>query len=203
MTLPSIERRLAAWVLAFASAGAVTLATTQMGTHPDFSGRWTLDTTPAAGPGGASGGAGGGATDGARGGAGRGVGRGDMGSGWGSPLTIAQDASRLTVEYVFFSPGDLQPPLKFAYALDGSETKNTVMMGRGIQTQVAHTRWDGEKLVITTTHSFVDPGSGKTLSVDVTQTLSLESPTVLLVESTRGGVLGGEPTTTKTRYKKS
>ena len=103
---------------------------------------------------------------------------------------------------VFFAPGDLQPPLKFAYALDGSETKNSVMMGRGIQTQVSHTRWDGDRLVITTTHSFVDPGSGKTMTMDVTQTLSLESPASLVVDVTRAGVLGGEPTTTKAKYRK-
>jgi hypothetical protein len=39
--------------------------------------------------------------------------RGDMGSGWESPLTIAQDANRLTVEGAFFAHSDMQPPLKF------------------------------------------------------------------------------------------
>jgi hypothetical protein len=173
-------------VCASAAVGGVAAQTPAL-QRPDFSGRWTIDATLAPGaPGG-----------------GRGVGRGDMGSGWGSPIAITQDASRLTVEYVFFSPGDLQPPLKFVYALDGTETKNSVMMGRGIQTQVSRTRWDGDTLVITTTHAFVDPGSGKAMTMDVTQTLSLESPAVLLVVATRGGVLGGEPTSTKTRYKKS
>jgi hypothetical protein len=185
MRMSSIARGLMVFVLACVSAGVA--AQTPTPAKPDFSGRWTLDTTPAPGaPGG-----------------GRGGGRGDMGSGWGSPITITQDASRLMVEYVFFAPGDLQPPLKFVYALDGSETKNSVMMGRGIQTQVSRTRWDGDKLIITTRHAFVDPGSGKTMTMDVTQTLSLESPAVLLVEATRAGVLGGEPTSTKARYKKS
>jgi hypothetical protein len=71
---------------------------------------------------------------------------GDVGSGWGSTITITQSATSLTVEYAFFTRGDMQPPLKFVYALDGSESKNTVMMGRGIQTQTARppgtaTRW--------------------------------------------------------------
>ena len=44
---------------------------------------------------------------------------GSPGSGWGTPLTIAQDSTRLTVEYSFFSRYDLQPPLQFTYALDG------------------------------------------------------------------------------------
>ncbi len=126
-----------------------------------------------------------------------------MGSGWGSTITITQDASRLTVEYAFFGRGDMQPPLKFIYALDGSETRNTVMMGRGIQGQVSKGAWEGEKLVITTIHPFADPDSGKTMTVEVKQALSLESPTSLVVETTRAAALGGPPTTTKTVYRKT
>lgn len=125
-----------------------------------------------------------------------------MGSGWGSPITITQDATKLTVEYAFFGRGDMQPPLRFTYALDGSETKNSVMMGRGIQQQVSKTAWDGDKLVITTTHSLIDPATNKPIAAVVTQTLSLESPTSLVVESTRTGVLGGATTTAKTVYRK-
>jgi hypothetical protein len=40
----------------------------------------------------------------------------------------------------------MQPALTFVYALDGSETKNSVMMGRGIQMQPSKTAWDGDKL---------------------------------------------------------
>lgn len=144
----------------------------------DFSGRWAADPPAMAN------------------------GRGDMGSGWGTPITITQDAQRLTVEYAFFGRGDLQPPLKFVYALDGSETKNSLMMGRGVQTQSSKTAWNGDSLVITTTHTFVDPGSGKPATTVVTQVLSLESPTSLVVETTRAPVDGGPPNTTKTVYKK-
>lgn len=45
---------------------------------------------------------------------------GDMGSGWGSPLTFTQRADSLIVEYVLFTAYDLQPPIRFAFALDGS-----------------------------------------------------------------------------------
>ena len=124
-----------------------------------------------------------------------------MGSGWGSPITITQDAAKLTVEYAFFARGDMQPPLRFVYALDGKETKNSVMMGRGIQMQVSKTAWDGDKLVISTTHTMSDPG-GKPLAIIVTQTLSLESPTSLVVETTRSGVLGGPTTSARTVYRK-
>jgi hypothetical protein len=146
---------------------------------PDFTGRWA--TEPAA--------------------TGRGA-AGDMGSGWGSPLTITQDAAKLTIEYAFFGRGDMQPPMKFVYALDGTETKNSVMMGRGIQAQTSKTAWDGERLMITTLHTFADPVSGKPQTTEVRQTLSLESPTVLIVETVRAGVMGGPASATKTTYRK-
>jgi len=152
----------------------------------DFSGRWSSEPDPAAAP--------------ARGTPGGG--RGDMGSGWGSPITITQDGAKLTVEYAFFGRGDMQPPLKFLYALDGSETKNSVMMGRGMQVQTSRTAWDGAKLKITTLHTLADPSTGKPMTAEVTQTLSLESPTSLVVETTRAGVLGAAPVTTKTVYRK-
>ena len=104
---------------------------------PDFSGRWTIQPAPADNAGG----------------------RGTMGSGWGSTISVTQDAARLTVEYAFFGRGDMQPPLRFVYALDGTETRNSVMMGRGIQGESSKTAWDGEKLVVTTVHEFADPSS--------------------------------------------
>ena len=125
-----------------------------------------------------------------------------MGSGWGPTITITQDSARLTVEYAFFARGDMQPPLRFVYALDGSETKNTVMMGQGMQTQTSRAKWDGAKLVLTTRHSFVDPATNKPAMTDVTQTLSLESPTALVVEVARPGVAGGPPSTTRASYRK-
>ena len=124
-----------------------------------------------------------------------------MGSGWGPTITIAQTRAQLTVEYAFFGRGDMQPPLKFTYALDGSETKNSVMMGRGTQLQVSKTAWDGAKLVITTLHTFAGP-DGKPMTAEVKQTLSLDSPTSLVVEAVRAGVLGGPATTTRTTYRK-
>jgi hypothetical protein len=125
-----------------------------------------------------------------------------MGSGWGSTITISQDAKSLTVEYAFFSRGDMQPPIKFVYALDGSETKNSVMMGRGIQTQTSHAVWAGTTLAITTTHTLADPATGKPTTTEVVQKLTLESPTSLVVETTRAGVAGGPASTTRTAYRK-
>ena len=156
----------------------------------DFSGRWTLEapavaTTPAVPGRPASTAA-----------------PGDMGSGWGSPMTIAQDAKQLTVEYQVFSRYDLQPPLKFAYPLDGSEGRNTVSLGRGEQAETSRARWDGQALVIVTTFHVTDPAAGKPFTIDVTRRLTLQSPTTLAVDVTRSGVLGGPSTTTRALYRK-
>jgi hypothetical protein len=185
-------------VIAGAAAGVLVVVTLSAQTRPDFSGRWTSDPEPVAAPAAPPGAA---ATP-QRGAGPAGRGRGDMGSGWGSTITITQNATRLTVEYMFFARGDMQPPLRFNYALDGSETKNSVMMGHGIQPQPSKTRWDGDKLVITTSHTFVNPETNKPMTTEVTQALALESPTSLVVETTRPGVLGGTATTTKTVYRK-
>jgi hypothetical protein len=161
-------------------------------TRSDFSGRWTSEPSPAgdASP----------AADGQRNASGGRI--GDMGSGWGPNITITQTAERMTVEYMFFARGDMQPPLRFVFALDGSETKNSVMMGRGIQAQTSKTAWEGDKLVITTTYSFGSTETGQPLTSEVKQTLALESPTSLIIETTRSGVLGGPSSTTRTVYRK-
>jgi hypothetical protein len=125
-----------------------------------------------------------------------------MGSGWGPTITIAQNAGVLTVEYMFFARGDLQPPLRFVYPLDGTETTNSVMMGRGIQAQKSRTAWQGDRLVITTIHTFDHPETGRPTPTEVKQTLSLPSPDALLVETVRAGVLGGPGSTVQTTYRK-
>jgi hypothetical protein len=174
-----------------AAAVAGLLATgTAAQERPDFSGHWTAAAEARPTPGG------------------RGAPTGTMGSGWGSTITIAQDADTLTVEYVFFSRGDLQPPLEFTYPLDGTETQHTVMMGRGIQEQVSWTAWEGDTLVITTLHSFPDPDDGQPLTSEVKRKLSFEpstrlaSPPSLVVETTLSGVLGGPSSSNRTAYTK-
>jgi len=156
---------------------------------PDFSGQWTADAAaPAAAP--------------LATGTPAPPARGDMGSGWGSPLTITQDARQLVVEQPLFSRYDLQSPLRFVYALDGSETRNTVMTGHTTQVRRSRTAWAGQSLRITTIYPAVDPASGQAFITEVTHTLSLESPATLVIEVTRGGALGGLATTTRTIYRK-
>lgn len=124
-----------------------------------------------------------------------------MGSGWGSTITITQDPRQLTVEYAFFSRGDLQPPLKFVFALDGTETRNTVRMGRGPQVERSKAGWDGQTLIITTTHEFEDPATRKAGTMNVVRHLALDSPGSLVVETTRSGVLGGPAESTRAVYR--
>jgi hypothetical protein len=171
--------------------------------RPDFSGRWTSAPEPAAvAP--AAAGARGAAPGGRRGGggAGRGGQPGDMGSGWGDPITVTQDGRLLTVEYAFFSRGDLQPPLRFTYALDGTPINNTVTLGRGLQEQRSRTAWEGATLVITSVYTFAHPATGEPVSGTMRRTLTLASPTSLVVEVLRDGVLGGPASTTRTVFRK-
>jgi len=195
-------RRLA-WLAGTAAIGFFATAVPAQ-ERPDFSGRWTSESavTGAARGGGRQTGAAQGQR-GRRGGGGRGRARmGDMGSGFGPNITITQDANQLTIEYPFFARGDLQPPLLFVYALDGSETTNSVTMGQGRQEQTSTTTWEGGTFVISTRHTLTHPETGEAIPVHVRQSLSLESPTSLLIEATRNGVLGGEPSTTRTTYRK-
>ena len=175
--------RASSLLAALALAGAAAQA------PADFSGSWTLEapavaTTPAV-PG----------TPAAA------AAPGDMGSGWGPAITITQDAARLRVEYTFFSRYDLQPPLTFTYPLDGSAGRNAVMIGHGEQVESSTARWSGQTLIITTSYEVVERGV-KPFKAEVTRRLSLESPTTLIVEVTRAGVLGGRASTTRSIYRK-
>ena len=169
---------------------AVLPATLSAQRPADFSGRWTLDAPAIA------------STPAVPGTPAAAAAPGDMGSGWGSTITIAQDTTRLSVEYTIFSRYDLQPPLTFTYPLDGSVGRNTVMMGRGEQIESSRAQWNGQTLIIITTFQIVDRGAGQPFTAELVRKLWLESPTALVVDVTRAGVLGGPATTTRSVYRK-
>lgn len=122
--------------------------------------------------------------------AGGGGGRGGRGGGLGQELTITQDASTLTLEYV--GGGQNPAPVKLVYKLDGTESKN-MMMGRGGQMeQVSKAAWTGNVLTVTTTTGF---GEQK-------RTFSLDGGT-LVVETTAPGRDGGPGMAAKVTYKKA
>lgn len=180
--------RTAIGVLVVAAAGVASLAAQP---PPDFSGTWTLEepaitTTPAV-PG----------TPAAA------AAPGDLGSGWGPSLSITQDAARLTVEYSVFSRYDLQPPFRFVFPLDGSEGRNSVMMGRGEQVESTRAQWTGQTLVLVTTSRVTDRAAGVPFTTQVMRRLTLETPSRLTVEVTRPGVLGAAAvTTTRSVYRR-
>lgn len=106
---------------------------------------------------------------------------GTMGSALGSPLTIRQQGNQLVVAYPYFGTYDLQPPLRFVYALDGSETRNTLMIGHAESVLRSRATWRDSALVITTVFPAPDG------SAELRQSLRLESLTVLIVETMRPG----------------
>ena len=171
----------------FGVCALVLLATTATAqTRPDFSGRWTVAPEPSAA-------------------AGRGGSQvsGTMGSGWGGEITITQDAATLTVERAQFSQYDIQPPMRFTYALDGSDSRNTINMGRGPQEQVSKAAWREPSLVISTRYPFNNPQNGKAETIDVQQELSLDASGSLVITTTRIFQPAGPPSTTTTKYVKS
>jgi hypothetical protein len=125
---------------------------------------------------------------------------GDMGSGWGTPLTITQRADSVIVQYVFFGSYDLQPPIRFAFAADGSESSNPVILSHATSVLKSRLAWRDSSLVITTLYPTPrEVNAGK--PVEVRHTLTLASPTSLVVETVRPGP-NGMPTTIQTTYTK-
>jgi arylsulfatase len=118
---------------------------------------------------------------------------GDMGAGWGSPLTLRQQGNQFIVEYTQFSTYDLQPKLRFVFALDGSESRNSIMIGHAESVARSRAMWRDSTLVITTNW----PAPQGVTTSEIRQVLVLESSTSLLIETTRGA------TTTRTHYRKS
>lgn len=129
-----------------------------------------------------------------------------LGSGWGDRISILHDADRLEVERVVFVPREMQPLVRYRFALDGTETENPVTMGRTGPAPTSTTAWDGNRLVITTRYPFQDPEDGRWLTSGVTQTLWLQpargtpwEPS-LVVETRRGEALNGPASINRTVY---
>ncbi len=131
-----------------------------------------------------------------------------LGSGWGDRISIAHKADQLEIERVFFVPREIQPLVRYRYALDGSKTENAVTMGRTGPAPSSTTAWDGNRLVITTFYPYQHPEDDRWLTHEVTQTMWLQpaqgtpwEPS-LVVETTRGKALNGLPSTNRTVYRR-
>jgi hypothetical protein len=160
-----MRRVVSVFVVLTLVAGAAALAAQS---KPNFAGKWTLVPDPnAPAP----------------------TGRG-RGGGLGQAFSAEQNDKTLTVVTTNQQAGEV----KAVYNLDGSESKNPISFGGQSVDRVSKVKWDGAKLVITTTSNF----NGN--AVESTQTWSLDATGNLIVESTSN--FGGTPTTTKSTYKK-
>ena len=180
-------------VVGLVASMLVALVTARAQQRPDFSGQWMLE--PSKTP--LSSNAPAGRPDQGR------LALGDMGSGWSSAFTITQDGSQLIVEETVFSRYDAAQQPRSVYALDGSETRNAVMISHTTQVRISRAQWDGQALRITTTYPGIDPATGRAMTTEVVHRLSLESPSALIVEATRQAALGGAATTTRTVYRRA
>ena len=139
-------------------------------TRPNFAGKWTLVPDPNAA---------------AAGGRGRG-----MADGLGQAFTATQDEKTMTVVST-----TQMGEIKSVYNLDGSETKNPITLGGQTVDRTSKVKWDGAKLIVTSTSNFQGNAA------ETTQVWSLDAAGTLTVESTNN--FSGTPTTTKAQYKKS
>jgi hypothetical protein len=129
-----------------------------------------------------------------------------LGSGWGDKIDIRQKDDKLIVEKVFFAARDLQPLIRLKYALNGTTTENNVNMEKSDNTTFSTCKWDNNRLVITTTYTFLDPKTKQKQESKVVQTLWLSAATiapwepVLIVETNREAVAEGLSSTNRTIY---
>jgi hypothetical protein len=161
----------------FAGTAALLLAATPglAQNHPNFAGSWTLIADAnAPAPGGRGGGFGGG-----------------MMGGLGQTATITQDAANVVI-----TRATQAGEIKTTYKLDGSPSNNTLTMGDFSLDQVSRARWEGDKLVVTTTMSM------QGMNFETTTAFSLDGSGLLVVEATSPGRGGGAAMTTTTRYQK-
>lgn len=160
------------------SALAVAISTVAISAQaPSFAGKWTMQVDPAAAPAAPPAGGGGGG----RGGGGRGGGAVS-----GMEVTIAQDATTLTINKT-----QGQNPVTLKYTLDGKDSKNTTTGRNGEIVSTSQAKWEGAKLTVTTT---ADQGRGPATTK---QTIWLEGGN-LVVEN-----FGADGTSTgKITYKK-
>jgi hypothetical protein len=117
------------------------------------------------------------------------------GSGWGREITITPEAGRITIERHQFAANDMQPPMRFVYALGGRESRNVVNMGLGPQEQVARAALEDGTLVIVSRYA-----EGTSLAAEVKQVFSIDPSRELVVETTRKA--GGATSTATARYRR-
>ena len=117
------------------------------------------------------------------------------GGGWGREITITPESGRITIERHQFVANDMQPPMRYVYALGGPESRNVVDLGLGPQEQVARATLEGGRLVIVSRYA-----EGTPLAAEVRQVFSIDRSRELVVETTRK--VGGATSTATARYRR-
>jgi hypothetical protein len=114
-------------------------------------------------------------------------------AGLSASLTVAQDDKILKVTAVGGQMGDVST----TYNMDGTEGKSPLDFNGNTIDRATKTKWDGAKLVLTTTVNF----NGQTF--ETVQVWALDATGNLVVESTRPDFQGGgAPVKSTATYKK-
>lgn len=125
---------------------------------------------------------------------------GDMGSGWGSTLTLVTRGERFVVEYPYFSAYDLMAPLHHEFAFDGRETMNEVMIGPEVTRLQSRASWRGDTLVIITRQPVPPEVAGAGVMAEVQRAIVQTAPDALQITTTRVGVAGAPTNRVTTNY---
>ena len=129
--------------------------------------------------------------------------KGHMGSGWGSPPTIAQTPTKLHVEFEFFTSYDLQPRLKYDFRFDAIESVNAVNVGNAPVTIHTIARWEGGTLFLISKYATPPGVDAKPDKPDLAQILMIDEQTGrLVIEAQRRGASGAMTTVTTTYTKR-
>lgn len=100
-----------------------------------------------------------------------------------TPVTITQNRELLTIGYV--SDARSHQRVQLTYRLDGSETMNSSGASVSPQDRPSRAEWQGESLVLISFADLPDRASGGKLRNEFRDVLTLESPRMMRVESSR------------------
>ncbi|MBK8247103.1 MAG: hypothetical protein IPK85_06880 [Gemmatimonadetes bacterium] len=111
--------------------------------------------------------------------------RGDMGTGWGSPITIAQGRRPSGRDVQLLHGVRPATQVQLAYALDGSESRNPIVTGQAAP-PLDPRSWNGATMVITTQYP-APAGEPPPGALEVRQELTLDAQGRLTVRTSRRG----------------
>jgi len=128
---------------------------------------------------------------------------GDMGSGWGSPLTIVVEPTRLIATFNPYSAYDLQPTVSLTYPVDGSEARNQINLGFTTTVFTSRAAWQDGTLTATDWLPVPPEVAGPGVTALVRRTLTLRSTDTLMIETTRVGIADAPTVTSRSTYTRS